>query len=196
MSVLQSFCLVFLAFTPLWVFVVLRCANSILIVNRANLISEYVGIIGVCIAFAVAAICIEYTRRRSFLGVGRERWLIVSCKEDKLVTVKFLIENVFPLFCFDCTTGEGLALTVAYFLVLASVAAKHRHFPLNVWLEWLGYSFYACRVRYDDETEWDALVVSKKHLYQAKNEVWLSKINNETFVFVGDYEGTTEDFKE
>lgn len=189
MSAFQSFCLEFLAFTPLWALVMMRCANSIWIAGGSNLLSEYVGIIGGCVAFAVAVICVGYARQRSFLGTESERWQIVSCKEEKLVTVRFLIENVFPLFCFDCKTGEGLALTAAYFLVLASVAARHRHFPVNVWLEWFGYSFYACRVRYADKVDRDAIIVSNKHLYRVKSEVWLSKINDETFIYVGDWEG-------
>ena len=190
MSAIQSFCLEFLAFSPLWMLVVIRCVNSIWILNSGNLLSEKVGLIGIGIAFVVAIGCIGYCRRKAFLGTDKDSWRIVSCREAKLVTVRFLIENVFPLFCFDCTTGEGLALTTVYFAVLAMVAAKHRHFPVCIWLEWLGYSYYDCRICYsgNNTAERDVVVVSRKSLYQVKCDLWLSQINDETYLCVGERE--------
>lgn len=190
-SCFQSFCLEFLAFTPLWVLVFLRCANSIWLKGGKSLLSEYVGVVGLCIAFLVAVVCVAINRRQAFLGTGEDRWNVLCCKEEKLVTVRFLVENVFPLFCFDCTTAEGLALTAVYFLVLATVAARHRHFPVNVWLEWFGYSFYACRIQgpgKNNKSVREVTIVSKKSLHNAKRAVWLSQVNDETFIYVKDQE--------
>lgn len=70
----------------------------------------------------------------------------IACKEQRNVTVGFVVENVGPMFVFDPTTAEGLVLLLTYFFVIASLLVRHRHFPPNVVVEWLGWAIYECEL--------------------------------------------------
>ena len=99
------------------------------------------------------------------------------------MTVSFVVENVMPMFVFDPTAAEGLALTLVYFLVIASLAVRHRHFPANVVLEWLGWTFYECELMsLRGGNTIKETVVSRNYLGGSNQFRKLFRINDETFV--------------
>ena len=106
------------------------------------------------------------------------------------MTVSFVVENVMPMFVFDSTTAEGLTLTLAYFLVIASLAVKHRHFPANVIVEWVGWTFYECTLEpIKGGAARTETVLSREYLGGINQARKLMKITNETFVVATREEG-------
>ena len=95
-----------------------------------------------------------------------------------------------PMFVFNTTTAEWLALMLFYFLVIASISVRHRHFPANVVVEWLGWAFCECTIEPlkggDARTE---IVLSREYLGGTNQSRKLMKLNNETFVVATREEG-------
>ena len=192
MNAITSFFLVFLAYTPLWLMVAIRDLNSVLVGSQQNLVAEWtgLGIIAVCWVVGFIRVCLASCKDFTVWAKSPETFKIVSCKEHKTVAVSFVVTNILPVFIIDPTTADGLALTLAYFLVIASLAVKHRHFTANVVIEWLGWTFYECTIEPlnggDDRTE---MVLSREYLGGANQSRKLMKLNNEMFVVVTREEG-------
>ena len=188
----RSFFLVFLAYTPLWLLVAIRDLNSIFTGYKQNLIAEWIGLGMIAVLWAVGFIWVCLVSRKDFTLWAKpsDSFKIVSCKEQKTVTVSFVVENVMPMFVFNPTTAEGLALTLAYFLVIASLAVKHRHFPANVIVEWLGWTFYECTLEpIKGGATRKKTVLSREYIDGINQSRKLMKINNETFVVATREEG-------
>ena len=192
MNSISSFFLAFLAYTPLWLLVAIKDVNAILVGNKQNHVAVWTGLGVITVFWVIGYIWVCLVSRKDFVAWAKssDTFKIVHCKEQKTVTVSFVVGNVMPMFVFDPTTTEGLSLTLAYFLVIASLAVKHRHFPPNVVVEWLGWTFYECTIEPldggDARTE---MVLSRKYLGGANQSRKLMKLNNETFVAITREEG-------
>lgn len=185
MKFMSSFFLAFLAYTPLWVLVAIRDVNAILVGGKQNLVVEWAGLGMIAVLWMIGFIWVCLVSRKDFVSWAKpsDSFKIVSCKEQKTVTVSFVVENVMPMFVFNPTTAEGLALTLAYFLIIASLAVKHRHFPANVIVEWLGWTFYECTLEpIKGGTIRTETVLSREYLGGINQSRKLMKINNETFI--------------
>ena len=177
------FFLTFLAYTPLWLMVAIRDLNSILWGDRQHLVAEWTGMGVIAVFGLIGLIWTCVASRKWFYAKDPNQFKIVSCKEQKTVTVNFVIENVLPMLVFDPTTAEGLALTLVYFLVIASLAVRHRHFPANVVVEWLGWTFYECNLMpQQGEDAQMRTVLSRTYLGGTNQFRKLFKINDETLV--------------
>ncbi len=65
---------------------------------------------------------------------------------------------------------------------------KHRHFPANVIVEWLGWTFYECTLEpIKGGTARTETVLSREYLGGINQSRKLMKINNETYI-VATYE--------
>ncbi len=192
MNAITSFFLVFLAYTPLWLMVAIRDLNSVLVGSRQNLVAEWtgLGIIAVCWVVGFIRVCLASCKDFTVWAKSPETFKIVSCKEHKTVAVSFVVTNILPVFIIDPTTADGFFLILAYFLVVASIAVKHRHFPANVVIEWLGWTFCECTIETVKggiaRTE---MVLSRDYLGGTNQFRTLMKLNNETFVAITREEG-------
>lgn len=192
MNSISSFFLAFLAYTPLWLLVAIKDVNAILVGNKQNHIAVWMGLGVITVFWVIGYIWVCLVSRKDFVAWAKpfDSCKIVSCKEQKTVTVGFVVKNVMPMFVFNPTTAEGLALTLSYFLVIASISVRHRHFPANVAIEWLGWTFYECTIEPlnggDARTE---NVLSREYLGGANQFRTLMKLNNETFVVAKREEG-------
>ena len=192
MNSISSFLLAFLAYTPLWLLVAIRDLNSILTDDRQNLVVEWTGFGVIAVLWVIGFLWVCLVSRKDFVSWAKtsDSFKIVSCREQKTVTVSFVVENVMPMFVFNPTTAEGLALTLAYFLIIASLAVKHRHFPANVIVEWLGWTFYECTLEpIQGGVARTETVLSREYLGGINQARKLMKINNEMFVVATSEEG-------
>ena len=185
MNYMSSFFLAFLAYTPLWLLVTIRDVNVILAAENQNLVAARTGLGMIAVLWVIGFVWVCLASRKDFVSWAKpsDSFKIVSCKEQKTVTVSFVIENVMPMFVFNPTTAEGLALTLAYFLVIASLVVKHRHFPANVIVEWLGWTFYECTLEpIKGGIARREMVLAREYLGGINQSRKLMKINNEMFV--------------
>lgn len=108
MNAITSFFLVFLAYTPLWLMVAIRDLNSVLVGSRQNLVAEWTGLGIIAVCWVVSFIRVGMASRRNFVAWAKpfDSCKIVSCKEQKIVTVGFVVKNVMPMFIFNPTTAE------------------------------------------------------------------------------------------
>lgn len=177
------FLLTFLAYTPLWLMIAIRDLNAILLGNSKTLVAEWTGLGMIAVCGLIGSIRVCLASKKNFYAEESDFFKIISCKEKKTVTVRFVIENVLPMLVFNPTTAEGLALTLAYFLVIASLAVRHRHFSANVVVEWLGWTFYECKLESQQgEDTQTRTVLSRDYLGGTNQFRRLFKINNETLV--------------
>ena len=184
MSGLHSLSLTILSFIPLWLLVFVRGLYVLLFGGDGARGAEWCAAVGVPILTALAIADAEWFLRRLRNSAHVKSLTILECKEEKTVTVEFLVANVFPLFCFDSTKGEGLALLLAYFLVIASLSVCNKYFPVNVWLEWLGWSFWRCKVEpCSSDGGPERTILSKNRLIPNKEkEMPFVSLNNEMLV--------------
>ena len=182
MAWFHSLSMMVLSFLPLWLLIFVRGGYALLWGGAGARGAEWCAVIGIPIMIAVSALSGHQLIRHFRLQKGRALFSIIECKEEKTVTIEFLVANVFPLFCFDSASGEGLALTITYFLVIASLAIRHKYFPANIWLEWFGWTFWRCKVTKCSSSECvlERMVVSKAQRLVSGAKVYLVSVNNDT----------------
>ena len=186
MSGLHSLSLTILAFLPLWLLVSVRGLYVLLFGGVGARGAEWSVVIGVPVLTVLSIVDAQWFLRHLRHSANVKFLTVLECKEEKTVTVEFLVANVFPLFCFDSTKGEGLALLLAYFLVIASISVCNKYFPVNVWLEWLGWSFWRCKVEpCSSGGGLERTILSKNRLI-SKREIPFVSLNNEMLVDFSD----------
>lgn len=188
MSPLATLICAFMAYIPLWIMVCIKDVFSIIRTDGVNCVAEYVGI-AILVGFTLLGGIYSFVfSKNDFEASAPIGCKIVSCIEKKTVTVRFVVENVMPLLAFDPTTAEGIALLMAYFLIISTIAVRHRHFPPNPFLEWVGWTMYECKVSFETKTniEKTVTVMSRKYLGGINKMCQFSKLNDETYVFTGE----------
>ena len=190
-----TFFIAFLAYTPLWFVVAVKAAVS-LITNKCGYISvESFGLVFVLVLEVFGILCVWTASKKDFSEKAKanppNKYKMLSCQEQKTVTIRFIVENILPVLAFDSTTVEGLASILVYFFVIASITVKHKHFPANIIVEWLGWTFYECSIcslADDSKLAKTVVVVSLKRLGGTNQILNLKRINDETFIVIKEME--------
>lgn len=180
MAWFHSVSLAVLSFLPLWLLIFTRGLYVLLKGSDGARNAEWCAAIGIPVMLVFSAIVAHWFFRHLHRK-SSGHYTIHDCKEEKTITLEFLAANVFPLLCFDTTQGEGLALTLTYFLVIASLSVRHKYFPANIWLEWFGWTFWRCSVsnKADTAVTLERVVVSRHRILKGR-DMELVSINNET----------------
>ena len=136
----------YLAFLPLWLFMIIRYVCEIYPklpeINKffASVLASL--ILGLVISFIIVILNLRsLPMRQSF------PWEIAAYKESSVATRDFLVANVLPYFGFDCTSVSGVIQIVICFLILSYLYVRHYQFPMNIFLEIWGYTFYECELK-------------------------------------------------
>lgn len=183
MSLILSFSIFYLSFTPLWISVVF--VDIISIVKCSPTIwTEKISIALILIIFVLSIIFLCFSLK-SGSSDNVEKYIIKSAYEEKSITVEYLLSYILPLFAFDFTTWEGVVLFAIFFTTLGFLCIKHSFFCVNIVLELFNYSFYRCELINDDQVTISKIVISKKKLSgEIKNEICAKAFDNEYFLDV------------
>lgn len=79
-----------------------------------------------------------------------------ATKANKLSS-EFLLAYILPMIAFDFDDPKKLVLFLIYFLVLAYLCIRNNNVYTNIFLEFKGYSIYAC--------DFECMATNKKHIY-------------------------------
>lgn len=178
MSIVFSCSMFFLSFTPLWLSVIFIDVVSI-ITKEQDLWTEKISICCIGICFVISGLLLlRYLKTER--PNGTKRYTVLCAKEEKTISVEFLLAYVMPLFAFDFTKWTQVILFLHIFLVLCWLCVKHKHFSNNVVLEALGYSVYSCSLDSEDNKKLETKVISKNRIkLMVQQDIKVEFINND-----------------
>lgn len=181
MSVLFSCSMFFLSFTPLWISIIFIDVVNIL-TNEHNLWTEIISIFCIILSLIFSGIQL-YLYVKKNTPQGMKRYTMLEAKEEKTISVEFLLSYVMPLFAFDFTQWQQTILFLHIFLVLCWLCVKHKHFSNNVVLEALEYRVYSCVLESEDGKKLSAKVIAKNHLsLSIQDDIEVEFINNDFLI--------------
>lgn len=178
---INSFCLYYTSFTPLWIAILFIDIKNIF-TQKNNLYTEKISIIIIVILWSGSFLIIL---KQILIGNKEnvEKYEIIEVEEAKDITNEYLLAYVFPLFAFDFTLWEGTLLFCLFFVCLGFLCIKHNYFSVNIVLEMMQYSFYKCQIKNLDERQIEKNIISKKNLKINLGEsINLKRINNEYMI--------------
>ena len=168
----------YLAFTPLWILVVLTDIFSIMD-NEADLYTERISIPFLFGAFLVALHIVRKELTSEKVDNVQPMHL-KNVKEEKFAVAEFMMSFVFPMFAFDFTKYQGILLFSVFFLMFGWLCIKHNYLCVNVVLEIMKYKIYDCECVNMDKIKYEKKILSNRRLIEQSNTTVLTRrINNE-----------------
>ena len=168
----------YLAFTPLWILVVLTDIFSIMD-NEADLYTEKISIPFLFGAFLVALHIVRKELTSEKVDNVQPMHL-KNVKEEKFAVAEFMMSFVFPMFAFDFTKYQGIMLFSVFFLMFGWLCIKHNYLCVNVVLEIMKYKIYDCECVNMDKIKYEKKILSNRRLIEQSNTTVLTRrINNE-----------------
>lgn len=178
MSAILSFSLFYLSFTPLWISIIFVDSMSLVKGSTAvwTEIVSIASIVVVMLCSLIVVVCTFNSKNRD----GVQKYRIAAVREEKSITVEFLLSYILPLFAYDFTLWEGVVLFLIFFITLGFLCIKHNYFCVNVVLELLDYGFYQCELINEDDVRLTKTIISKKKLNGCiSTTIAIRAINNE-----------------
>ena len=173
-----AICMYYLAFTPLWILVVLTDFFSIMD-NEADLYTEKISIPFLFGAFLVALHIVRKELTSEKVDNVQPMYL-KNVKEEKFAVAEFMMSFVFPMFAFDFTKYQGVLLFSVFFLIFGWLCIKHNYLCVNVALEIMKYKIYDCECVNMDKIKYEKKILSNRKLIEQSNITVLTRrINNE-----------------
>lgn len=167
----------YLSFTPLWVSVIFIEIMS-LWHGAEYKGTEIVSLVLIPVVFIVAIIMMR--RGLKPTKTGAVKYELEEAVEEKLVTAEFLATFIIPLFAFDFTTWEGMALFGFFFLVFGWLCVHHNYFCTNIMLDAFKYRIYECKLVDGQEVEIERKIISKRNLKLCQDTYIFAKgLNND-----------------
>ena len=179
MSKCLSFALYFISYLPLWASVIFIDIKSMVENGRENVLTDIisVSVILVVLFFSLIVVFMQLTPR------GRENTVsyeIKTAKEQKTVTVDYLMSYILPLFAFEFTQWSGVLLFVIFFGTFWYLTVRHSIFSANIVLDLAQFRFYECRLVTVDKTEVEMTILSRRRLIDRRGEtIYIKSLNNE-----------------
>lgn len=178
MSIINSFCMLFLSFCPLWISVLIIDAKSIY-EGKSNLLTEKISIT-LIILFLIITYLTLCNKLKSKATSNELYYNLKSAKEEKTITPEYMVSYILPLFVFDFKMWDGVILFLVFFFMLAFLVIRHNYFSINIVLELKGYKFYNCVLKNADNITIQKIVISKAVLPVKNGElIKIRPINNE-----------------
>lgn len=178
MSVVLSFCMYYLSFTPLWLTVLFIDVKSLL-EKGENKYTEIISVIFILLFMIVSMAFLLYefnTLKRGYI----EKYELREVSESKTITAEFLLSYILPLFAFDFCKWDQVVEFLIFFSVLGYLCIRHNYFSVNIILEIMKYKMYECILNNSDNISVKKIVISKRTLTMQKGkEITLKLLNNE-----------------
>lgn len=181
MSLILSFCMYYLSFTPLW-FTVLFIDIKSLIEGGDYKGTEIVNVVIIIIFLFATIIYLLCYFKESQSGFFEE-YEIIKAQESKMITAEFLLSYILPLFAFDFCRWDQVVEFLIFFSVLGFLCIRHNYFSVNIILEIMKYKVYECTIKNNDGIPIEKIVISKNPLTLKKGHpITLRLLNNDVFL--------------
>ena len=180
MSFVFSCIMFFLSFTPLWFSIMFIDAVSIW-TNQYCVWTEVISICCIVVGLFISAIMLHHYLQHGLVN-GNRKYTVLEAKEEKTISIEFILSYVMPLFAFDFEKWQQSILLLHIFLILGWLCVKHNHFSNNVVLELLGYRVFHCVLDSEDHKQLEANVIAKDNLVLSLQEDVIIEFVNNDFV--------------
>lgn len=178
MSIITSLSMFFISFFPLWLAVIFVDLLSIL-ENTSHIWTEYISI-SLIISGSVLAFIVMRKTFSPKRCISAQTYILKSAKEEKAITAEFLLSYILPLFAFDFELWYEVVKFLIFFVSLAFLSIRHNHFSVNIVLDLIGYRFYNCTIKNEDNVKIEKIIVTRNSLPSYINRrITLIAINNE-----------------
>jgi len=172
-----EFAMFFLSFLPLWLSIIFMDLIN-MIRDSKNLWTEKLSVVGVLSGIIICSF-VTWKWLHKDGSQNREKYEIISAKEERFITAEFMMTYVLPLFAFDFTRWDGVVLFLLFFYVFWFLVHRHKYFCTNLALEIFGYRIYECELKNGNQTL-SKLVVSRNELNaMAGSTIRTRKYNND-----------------
>ena len=182
MSKLFSFSIFFSSFTPLWLTILFIDFKSIY-ENKTDLWTEKIGIVTIIVVFLLSILVLYKAMK-----FGRNNclnYIISNSKEKKDITTEYMLAYVLPLFSFDFRIWDEVVQFLIFFICFTYLCIRHKNFNMNIILELVGYKYYQCELKSDDNVLTTHMIVSKQNLNNCIGEsISVRPLNNEYLALV------------
>lgn len=176
MSLISSFCMYYLSFSPLWLTVLFIDIKSLIEggdYKRTELISIALISIVLLATILYMVFCFNKTKNGFW-----EEYEIVKAEESKMITAEFLLAYILPLFAFDFRIWDQVVEFLIFFSVLGFLCIRHNYFSVNIVLELMNYRIYECTLKNKDGVPVSKIVISKNSIALRKGHPILLKLLN------------------
>lgn len=170
----------YLSFAPLWVCVLFMNAMS-LIHGTSSPWTERISILLIPTMFIIAFAVMK--RHLKPNKSGSQKFGLETSSEEKLLTAEFLAAFILPLFAFDFTSWEGIALFSIFFFVFGWLCYRHNYFCTNIVLDISGYRIYDCGLVDSNDVEVRKKIISKRNLTMCTGTYIFAKGLNNDYSF-------------
>lgn len=181
---LFPYSLYFLSFLPLWISVLFIEIRSICSETQ-NLVSEYSVVVGIFLGVSISM----YILLRQLKALHSEhapKQTIKAAKEQKALSVEFLLSYILPLFAFDFTCWDEVLQFLIFFGIVGYLCISHNMYCANLVMDVMKYRFYDCEIENADGITHTVTIISQHKLTsKVGQQVHLTRLNND-YSFVTD----------
>ena len=143
--------------------------------------TEVISICCIVVGLFISAIMLHHYLQHGLVN-GNRKYTVLEAKEEKTISIEFILSYVMPLFAFDFENWQQTILFLHIFLILGWLCVKHNHFSNNVVLELLGYRVFHCVLDSEDHKQLEANVIAKDNLVLSLQEDVIIEFVNNDFV--------------
>lgn len=181
MSLILSFCMYYLSFTPLWITVLFIDIKS-LVEGGVYKKTEIISIALITIFMFITIIYLLFYLKESNSGFF-EKYEIVKVQESKMITAEFLLSYILPLFAFDFRIWDQVIEFLIFFTILGFLCIRHNYFSVNIILEIMKFKIYECTLKNKDGMRIEKIVISKNSLSLKKEySISFKMMNNDVLI--------------
>ena len=172
-------CFNYIAFTPLWVTLIIKDIISI-VNNNENLYTEYISIFIISLIFIL---CLVIVYKKINKSEHYEEYYIKDMKRIKNDITEFILTYTLPLFAFQFEIWYEFILFLIFFLTIFLLNIKYNNYCPNIILELLNYRTYECTLKISinstEKIEKCKVILPKTKENEEGKFIKLKSINNE-----------------
>jgi hypothetical protein len=178
LSKIVSIALYCTSFLPLWISVLFIDIKN-LFTSDTNIMTEIISLICILVMLLLSLVVLFCSFCKGNKA-GVSKYTLVSAKEEKIISIEYLLTYILPLVAFDFGKWDGVILFLIFFIILGYLCIKHNFLTLNIVLDFAHYNMYNCTLKNEDNIEIVLSVLSHRKLNgEHGTSIELKSLNNE-----------------
>lgn len=180
LSKIVSIALYCTSFLPLWISVLFIDVKNIITCDT-NIMTEIISLICILVMLGISLVVLWLSFSNSKGNKeGVSEYTLISAKEEKTISIEYLLSYILPLVAFDFGKWDEVILFLIFFIILGYLCIKHNYLTLNIVLDLAHYNMYNCTLKNEDNIEIELSVLSRRKLNgQLGGKINLKPLNNE-----------------
>ncbi len=168
----------FMSFVPLWISILILDAKSIWYDKTSDPWIEIISMISILVCSIIAFHVMRRGLKASYVQ-NKNKALLIEAREEKFLIAEFLMAYIFPLFVFDFTHWDGVALFLIFFAIFGWQCIIHKYLCVNIMLDFMGYKIYDCALNVADKKIEKKILSKRKLRSKVNTDLVYTAINND-----------------